>query len=193
MKSMIYDFETFGTNHSESAVVSLAALVFDSNKFTTGGGYTYEELLLNVANVKFDVADQVQNHGRTINPDTLKWWGEQSLEAQKQLKPSSDDMSISKLESWITSVANPETIERVYTRGNTFDPMFLHSIIGYDPYPHWKLRDTRSVIEGMTLFNTSMKNGFMVPGLEDKFIPHDAKHDVAMDVMRMQFLMREMI
>ena len=45
----------------------------------------------------------------------------------------------------------------------------------------------------MTLFNTSIKNGFMVPGLEDKFIPHDAKHDVAMDVMRLQFLMREMI
>ena len=191
MKSMIYDFETLGTEFENSAVVSLAALVFDSSKFKEG--YTYEELLSNVATVKFDVADQVHNHNRKIDPDTLKWWGELDPEAQKQLKPSDDDMSISELESWITTVANPEDIERVYTRGNTFDPMFLHSIIGRDPYPFWKLRDTRSTIEGMTLFNTSIKNGFMVPGLEDKFIPHDAKHDVTMDVMRLQFLMREML
>ena len=33
----------------------------------------------------------------------------------------------------------------------------------------------------------------MVPGLEDKFVAHDAKHDVAMDVMRMQYLVQEMI
>lgn len=191
MKSMIYDFETLGTEFENSAVVSLAALVFDSSKFKEG--YTYEELLSNVATVKFDVADQVHNHNRKIDPDTLKWWGELDPEAQKQLKPSDDDMSISELESWITTVADPEDIERVYTRGNTFDPMFLHSIIGRDPYPFWKLRDTRSTIEGMTLFNTSIKNGFMVPGLEDKFIPHDAKHDVTMDVMRLQFLMREML
>lgn len=191
MKSMIYDFETLGTEFEHSAVVSLAALVFDSSKFKEG--YTYEELLSNVATVKFDVADQVHNHNRKIDPDTLKWWGELDPEAQKQLKPSDDDMSISELESWITTVADPEDIERVYTRGNTFDPMFLHSIIGRDPYPFWKLRDTRSTIEGMTLFNTAINNGFMVPGLEDKFIPHDAKHDVAMDVMRLQFLMREML
>jgi len=191
MKSLIYDFETLGTNHAESAVVSLAALVFDSSYFKEG--YTYDELLDTVVTVKFDVADQVRNYGKKIDPDTLKWWGEQSAEAQKQLKPSTDDMSIGNLKSWITSVANPDTIDRVYTRGNTFDPMFLATICGGDPYPHWKLRDTRSVIEGMMLFNTSMKNGFMVPGLEDKFVPHDAKHDVAMDVMRMQFLMQEML
>jgi hypothetical protein len=191
MKSLIYDFETLGTNHAESAVVSLAALVFDSSNFNPG--YSYDELLTNTISVKFDVADQVRNYGKKIDPDTLKWWGEQSAEAQKQLKPSTDDMSIGNLKSWITSVANPDTIDRVYTRGNTFDPMFLATICGGDPYPHWKLRDTRSVIEGMMLFNTSMKNGFMVPGLEDKFVPHDAKHDVAMDVMRMQFLMQEML
>ena len=192
MKSLIYDFETLGTEFADSAVVSLAALVFDSSKFASPG-YTYEELLESVNTVKFDVTEQVQNYNRTIDPETLKWWGELDPEAQKQLKPSADDMSISKLESWITSIADPENIERVYTRGNTFDPMFLHSIIGRDPYPHWKLRDTRSTIEGMTLFNTSMKSGFMVPGLEEKFIPHDAKHDVSIDVMRMQFLMQEML
>jgi hypothetical protein len=45
----------------------------------------------------------------------------------------------------------------------------------------------------MTLLNKDIKNGFIVPGLEERFIAHDAKHDVAMDVMRMQFLMQEML
>jgi len=31
----------------------------------------------------------------------------------------------------------------------------------------------------------------MVPGLEESFIHHDPIHDIAMDVMRMQFLVRE--
>ena len=53
MKSLIYDFETLGTNHAESAVVSLAALVFDSSHFKEG--YTYDELLDTVITVKFDV------------------------------------------------------------------------------------------------------------------------------------------
>jgi hypothetical protein len=139
------------------------------------------------------VADQVRNHGRKIDPNTLKWWGEQSAEAQKQLKPLESDMSISNLKSWITSVASPDSVKRVYTRGNTFDPMFMDSICAPDPYPFWKLRDTRSTIEGMTLLNKDIKNGFIVPGLEERFIAHDAKHDVAMDVMRMQFLMQEML
>ena len=191
MKRLIYDFETLGTNHAESAVVSLAALVFDSSHFKEG--YTYDELLDTVVTVKFDVADQVRNHGRKIDPNTLKWWGEQSAEAQKQLKPLESDMSISNLKNWITLVASPDSVKRVYTRGNTFDPMFMDSICAPDPYPFWKLRDTRSTIEGMTLLNKDIKNGFIVPGLEEKFIAHDAKHDVAMDVMRMQFLMQEML
>ena len=191
MKSLIYDFETLGTNHAESAVVSLAALVFDSSNFNPG--YSYDELLTNTISVKFDVADQVRNYSKKIDPDTLKWWGEQSAEAQKQLKPSTDDMSIGNLKSWITSVASPDSVKRVYTRGNTFDPMFMDSICAPDPYPFWKLRDTRSTIEGMTLLNKDIKNGFIVPGLEERFIAHDAKHDIAMDVMRMQFLMQEML
>ena len=194
MKSLIYDFETLGTNAGESVVVSLAALVFDTDNFLNPG-YSYEYLLEEAQAVKFDVVDQVTEHGRKIDPSTLKWWGEQSAEAQKQLKPLPTDMPISGLFDWITSVGDPSEIKRVYTRGNTFDPLFLESVLANsgqrDPYPFYILRDTRSTIEGMTLFDKEIKNGFMVPGLEDKFVAHDAKHDVAMDVMRLQFLMQQ--
>jgi len=196
MKSLIYDFETLGTNARESVVISLAALAFDSSFFGEPG-YTYEELLENAVTVKFDVADQVRTYGRKIDQDTLNWWSEQSEEAQKQLKPAADDMPIANLHAWLTAAGNPAEIKRIYTRGNTFDPMFLESLLGEvgkkDPYPFYNVRDTRSTIEGMTLLNKSIGNSFMVPGLEDKFVAHDAKHDVAMDVMRMQYLVQEMI
>jgi len=189
MQSLIYDFETLGTNPRESAIVSLAALVFDSSKFHNG--YDYDELLGMTRFVKFDVEDQVRNHGRTIDPDTLVWWSELGPGPMEQLKPSPNDMSIVELHDWITSIADPQTVERVYTRGNTFDPIFLESILDGDPYPFWKLRDTRSTIEGMTLLNPKIKNAFIVPGLEDKFIAHDARHDVVMDVLRLQYFIQE--
>ena len=71
MQSLIYDFETLGTNHAESAVVSLAALVFDSSNFNPG--YSYDELLTNTISVKFDVADQVRNYGKKIDPRAYLW------------------------------------------------------------------------------------------------------------------------
>lgn len=193
MKSVIYDFETLGTNPSNSAVVSLAVLPFDSSVFSSGG-YSYEELVDQATLIKFDVDDQVRNHNRTIDQSTLEWWGQQSPEARLQLEPSSSDIKLTELFDKLVDITCPADIERVYTRGNTFDPIFLGSILSnvnrLDPYSYWKIRDTRSVIEGMTLLNESIDNRFIVPGLEDSFVKHDAKHDVAMDVMRMQYLIQ---
>lgn len=193
MKSLIYDFETLGTNPRESVVVSLATLVFDSN-ILSGRGYSYQELLDNTTLIKFHVADQVHTYGRTVDSETVQWWGQQSKEARAQLDPTPADIKLTDLYDKLTSIAPPDVIERVYTRGNTFDPLFMESILTQigktDPYPFWALRDTRSIIEGMTLLNPSIKNGFIVPDLEKEFVPHDAKHDVAMDVMRMQYLIQ---
>ena len=194
MKSLIYDFETLGTNPRESVVVSLAALVFDSDEFHSGG-YSYNDLIDNTKLIKFDVHDQVVTYDRKVDPETVKWWGEQSKEAREQLKPSVNDIKLSELYDTLINIAPPDQIKRVYTRGNTFDPMFMESLLGnigkQDPYPFWSVRDTRSIIEGMTLLNESIKNGFIVPGLEDAFVAHDAKHDVSMDVMRMQYLIQQ--
>jgi len=192
MNSIIYDFETLSQNMFTGAVVSLACLQFDTRRYSEGDGYAYEELLDMTKTIKFDVQEQVEEYGRTIQKSTLEWWKKQGPEAQKQLKPSSDDVSISKLHNWLTTEFNIPKAKTIWTRGNTFDPIYLRSILDAvgapDPFVQWwAIRDTRSYLDGM-LYGSNIKNTFIPEGLEEKFVGHDPKHDVVMDVMRMQFL-----
>lgn len=196
MECLIYDFETFGTEPTESVVLSCAMLVFDM-KIVMGKGpsiYDYDELLKKTKFFKFDVQDQVQNHGRKIDKNTLKWWGEQTGESAKaQYVPSKNDQPISEFHDWFKSNM-PNALDRVYTRGNTFDPPFVKYIFRDvndkpEPYPFWVMRDTRSVIEGLT-WGQKIKDSFIpdYPGLKEKFDAHDPRHDICMDVMRIQYL-----
>lgn len=115
-------------------------------------------------------------------------------EAQKQLQPSEDDVSISELYDWLTTEFEIPKYKAVWTRGNTFDPIFLRTILesagASDPFSQWwAIRDTRSFLDGM-LYGSGIKNTFIPEDLQEKFIGHDPKHDIAMDVMRMQYLVR---
>lgn len=190
MECVIYDFETLGQNQRNSVVISFAMLNFSEKRYIDSP-YTYEELLDSSKVIKFDVKDQIERYNRKISKSTLEWWNEQGEEAKKQLTPSNRDQPISNLHDWITNNLKCDTIEKSYTRGNTFDPMFLQYLmedIGHpDPF-HWRtIRDTRSMIEGMS-YGINVKNSFIPNELVDKFVKHDPVHDIAMDVMRMQML-----
>jgi hypothetical protein len=189
--AQIFDFETLSTNRTQGVVLSLALLNFSENRFISMP-YEYDELIENCHFIKFDVEDQVKNYGRKIDKDTLEWWNNQGPEAKKQLKPTDEDQSISTLHDFyvLNSSAN---IRKVYSRGNTFDPIIFEYIMeqtGYpDPYKFYEVRDTRSVIEGLC-WGSELKNSFMPPDCKDKFVHHDPRHDVALDVMRLQTLVQ---
>jgi hypothetical protein len=191
--AIIYDYETLSSNPQDGVVLSLAALAFDETRYVSKP-YTYEELLGAAQYIKFNVEEQVRVYGRKIQKETVEWWSIQDKAAQHCLAPSADDRSISELPTFLRNLAtDPKSIKRVYTRGNTFDPIFTESILKVlrqlDPY-HWgTVRDTRSMIEGLS-WGTNLDNGFMVDGLKDKFVKHDPIHDIAMDVMRMQVLVQ---
>ena len=187
---VIYDFETLSQDQRRGVVTSFAMLNFSEKRYIDKP-YTFQELVANCKYIKFDVEDQVTNFQRIMSKETIEWWNEQGDEAKKQIKPSKEDVSITTLYDWITSNVDCKNIKKSYTRGNTFDPMFLQYLMqqtGHaDPF-HWRtVRDTRSMIEGMS-FGMSLDNGFMPKELENQFIKHDPCHDVAMDVMRMQLL-----
>lgn len=191
----IYDFETLGQDQQKSVVLSFAILSFSEKRYLENP-YTYEELLANCKYIKFDVQEQVKVYGRTITKDTLDWWAQQGKEAQEsQLKPSAADVSISKFHQFLVDNIDTKNHKKAFTRGNTFDPIFLDSVLancGNRNPMHWRtIRDTRSYIEGMS-FGSDLDNGF-VPSkeLEAKFVKHDPRHDIVMDVMRMQTLVRE--
>ena len=189
-KCVIYDFETLSQDQRRGVVTSFAMLSFDE-KYFISDPYTFEDLLAECKYIKFDVEEQVTKYRRKISKDTVDWWNDQGEEAKKQIRPSADDVSIDTFYKFIVDNCQNTSIKKSYTRGNTFDPMFLDYLMqdtGNPPPFHWKtVRDTRSMIEGMS-FGMDLDNGFMPGDLESKFVKHDPCHDIAMDVMRMQLL-----
>ena len=187
---VIYDFETLSQDPHTGVAVCLALLSYDETRFTTNP-YTWDELLTECKFIKFDVEEQTTKYNRKIQKSTLDWWAKQPPEARKLLIPTSADQPLEALDTFMTTNIDLENLEKVYTRGNTFDPVFMTSLytaIGKDEVlPWWSIRDTRSMIDGMA-WGADLNNKFFPNGLEAKFIGHDPSHDISMDVMRMQTL-----
>ena len=191
---IIYDFETL-SQRPTGVVVCLAAMRFNEDRYLSDNPYEYKELLDTAQFIKFSVKEQVEVYGREIQKSTIDWWKSQPSEARDLINPSDADQSLTEIVPFLKNlIVDPSQIGKVYTRGNTFDPIFLDSILAAARSPelyNWSsVRNTRSMIEGLS-FGADIKNSFMVPGLEESFIHHDPIHDIAMDVMRMQFLVRE--
>lgn len=193
-KEAIYDFETLGREFETSPVLSLGFLEFNGDKFLSENPYTYDELLGATGYIKFNVEEQVKKYGKKIQKETMDWWLQQGAEAKKVLKPSKSDKSIEVLNDTLRDYfIHFKNINTTWTRGNTFDPMFLRQILrdcGHDdPFPWWSIRDTRSYIDAL-LIGSDMDNRFVLPEWETKFVHHDARHDIVVDVLRMQELVR---
>ena len=188
--AIVYDFETLGQDPRTAPVVSLALLNFDTTRFVSNP-YTYRDLLDSVKVMKFNVEDQVKNYGKKIEKDTLDWWAKQGAKAQKQLAPMPDDVTIDAFIPWFVANTLENKTHKVYSRNNTFDPIFLEQLCKDTdnplPYNWWSIRDTKSTIDGMT-WGHDIKDNFIPEGLETHFVAHDPAHDVAMDIMRLQYL-----
>lgn len=193
MKALIYDYETLGTDVNTCPILTMAALEqIDSDRFITNP-YTLEELVDVAGFWKFDVAEQVQKYGRIVNQDTVKWWMALPAEVRDpQLKPKDDDLSITMVPEIFK--AGFRKGDLVFTRGNTFDPMITDSLcaaMNQDPgelYPFWAVRDTRSYIEGMS-YGSNMRNSFMPPDIDKDTVGlHDPRVDIALDVLRIQYV-----
>jgi hypothetical protein len=189
--AVIYDFETLSQAPEEAAVVSCAMLSFNMEALQNNG-YTYESLLEQTHYIKFNIDDQVKNWNRKIDRSTLEWWQKQSKEALAMLKPSSDDVSISELHPWFVSKTNTKAIKYAFTRNNSFDPVIFSTICRATnntvPYPWWGIRDTKSFIWGLT-YEMGIRDDFIPPDCENKYVKHDPRHDIVFDVMRMQTIL----
>jgi len=196
--SIIYDFETLAQNPYDGVVVSFAMMNFDRSRFENNP-YTYQELVDSTSYIKFDVAEQVSHYNRKIEQGTLDWWSKQNATAQAKIAPSSDDVSISELYKFFminrTEDRGPYK-SKIYTRRNTFDPMFMTSIMkatgNPEPYAWWDIRDTISYIEGL-VHPQNIRTDFIPEDLEEHFVAHDPCHDIAMDVMRIQTIIQAIV
>ena len=191
---VIYDFETLGQNALDVAVVNVAGIEYDETRFKDNP-YTYQELVDMAKFKKFDIKEQVEKFGRKIEKGGLEWWKSQKPEVLKQIEPTPNDVSIKELHSFLFDELNYDNAKKVWTRGNSFDPVIMRTIFQTLGQPHeknwWAIRDTRSFIEGFT-YGTKIFHAFVPDELKDEHITHDPIHDVAMDVYRMQYLIRTM-
>ena len=190
--SLIYDYETLGQDVINCPVLSMAAFAFDTNRFISKP-YTLSEIVDGSTYVKFDVNEQVKVFKRVIESSTIDWWMLQSKEAQRsQLKAYKTDVSISEMPDVLESIYTEGA--SVYTRGNTFDPIITETMCKAmgkpSPYPWWSIRDTRSMIDGLS-YGSKMSNSFMPEPVEYKdVVLHDPRYDIALDILRLQVLIR---
>lgn len=192
MDSFIFDFETLGTDVQTLPILSVACYAFDTKRFKTNP-YKLEEIIIESKFRKFSVEDQVKNYNRIINKDTLDWWVSQGQEVvDANLKASDNDKPLSELHSMF--LAEYPSNAYVYTRGNTFDPMIITALCKQlnlvEPYPWWKVRDMRSLIDGLT-WGHDVNTTFIPDGIvEDELQLHDPRTDIALDVMRFQAIIQ---
>ena len=182
----IYDFETMSQDPHTGAVLSFAMLNWDPKK-----QYTYTQLVDSAAYIKFDIKEQVEKYNRVITKETVEWWSKQNKEAQQVIAPCKDDKSITELHSFYFDNMPDYKGGLIYTRRNTFDPVFMTSLMEVTgeelPYKWWDVRDTISYIDGLA-HGSDIRNNFIPDDLKEAFVAHDPRHDIAMDVMRIQTL-----
>jgi|TARA_R110001592_G_scaffold12620_1_gene59750 hypothetical protein len=193
MNAIIYDYETLSSVPATAPILTMAIYRFEFDRFTSNP-YTLDEIVSGSKMHKFDVKEQVQQYGRIIQEDTVKWWSEQDKEVRDaQLAPKDDDLSIRELPGIFKAIYHKNDL--AFTRGNTFDPIITDNILtalGVNPnfHPFYLVRDTRSMIDGMS-YGSGLRDSFTPPDLEGvKLNKHDPRVDIALDILRMQSLAR---
>jgi hypothetical protein len=125
MKNMIIDFETFGTDETNCAVIDCSVIYFDWDRFTSGDPYTIREYT-NVERFKLSVKEQVRLYGSVVDPDTVDFWNSQSTEVKRKITPKDSDLSVEDFVSgFLDSVTKQGKVQYWWSRGNAFDPAIL--------------------------------------------------------------------
>jgi len=196
----IIDFETIGQNSREVPAIDCSYTTFDWSRFTENP-YSFKELVLGMNQAKFDIKDQMTNHGCKYNERDLQWWLDQPPELRVNLKPSANDLTPAQfMEKLIDYLRSADKIERWWSRSNSFDPVILERLAQYanktslmgNYLKYWSVRDTRTFIDAK--FDFPKLNAFVpvsdTAKWEYNFKAHDSKHDVAADVLRLQAITR---
>lgn len=199
-KHLILDFETFGKEVSDCAVIDCSFFVFDTEKMLSEKPYTCRSIV-DMKRSKLSVQHQVKTYGWKVYQDTIKFWSEQSKEVQKKIAPKNTDLTVEEFaDEFFRELNLAGSVSYWWSRSSSFDPLILWRLMKavkldqsvHQHLPHWKQRDTRTYIDAK--FNFPVKNAF-IP-IQDEvfwskvFQEHDSSWDILADILRMQAIMR---
>lgn len=136
MKNTMLDIETFGTSPG-SVIRSIGAVAFELT------GEIGETFYVNVDK------QSCLSAGLVVDPNTEKWWGEQSPAAQKAflVDPKPLKVALEQFASWLLAQNAPT----IWSQGANFDPPVLEAAyraLGKEtPWRFYNVRDTRTIYD----------------------------------------------
>jgi hypothetical protein len=130
------DCETFGVRPG-CVIRSIGAVMFDLN------GALGATFYANVSRASCEAA------GLHIDPQTEKWWSDQSAEARAALEP--DQMALPQVLTGFFRWFADQRAEKIWSHGATFDIPIIeaaaHAVKLRAPWKFWNARDTRTLYE----------------------------------------------
>lgn len=205
MKHTIFDYETLGVNrlHNVTAL-EVSFFTFDETRFLDRP-YTFEEIIDDTLTLKMDARQQKEKFHTVHDKDAVDFWTRMDEKIKRRtFLPSKFDLTLEETLDKITKYLEANRPEYWWSRSNLFDPVILlgqYDQIGQldkikEILPYYRVRDVRSFIDGY--FGIDADGGNFIPVLDPKdepallakFEQHYSKHDVAMDVLRLQMIHR---
>ena len=131
------DIETLDTL-PESVILTIGAVKFDPFSNKIGDGLY----------IKPDVDEQIAR-GRTVNEDTLNWWGTQAEDVREEALGMEDRISIEEMYRQINRFI--VGADNVWAQGPVFDMVILANIYrqyGWPtPWQYWQVNDSRTLFK----------------------------------------------
>ena len=149
------DLETLGKKQ-DSIILTIGAQIFDP---TSEHLWVENSILDPVSgdripgelNIRVDV-DEQEILGRKTDEDTIKWWANQSPEAQEEAFGEQDRIPLKDALTTLArmvEVCGPKKSARVWSKGPTFDIVMLEHAMEQSgvrvPWSFWNVRDARTV------------------------------------------------
>ena len=146
MADIMIDIESLDTG-PDCVILTIGAVLFDPK-----GRGIIERLELRPT-----IEDQTELYNRTINDDTLRWWGEQSEAAQEEALGDRDRVPFAECMETLYKWCWKYNGGKVWSNGASFDVVAMESAWRnhnqLPPWNFWSIRDTRTVysIAGVSL------------------------------------------
>ena len=172
MNHLMVDVETLSTR-PDAVILSVAWVAFDPELCVMDPPSMYH-------------LDRHDQDGRHIDPNTCKWWFEQSPDAFNRMSIGQKDAAktATPAEAKMQLRRALEAADHIWANDPDFDCTILRDWVGYDyKWPFWKHRSLRTIA---TLYPTTkdVRNNYT-------FVAHDPSEDCKMQIAMVEEAYRQ--
>lgn len=187
---LIFDFETLSSKPSEAPIISMGAIAGRWENMDTVQTLRKSGFYRNV-----DGIQQIIDYpSLKANSETIDWWSKQGDEAKKVLN-AKDKISLKdtilQFNDWCSAMKVTHKTT-VFIRAPHFDYTIYENLVDkvglgtYRPFSHWKVRDTRSIIDILYQTDRGYIPGFKEVIKELDLTEHNALDDTIKDYWQLK-------